>query len=365
MARIRTVKPEFWTSEQVVECSRDARLLFIGMWNFCDDAGRHKASVIRLKLEVLAGDAVGDAEVTRWVRELIESELLIEYEIEGELYWQVTSWGHQKIDNPYIRFPGPDGTMAKSCRRLGGKQRQLLLQKLIDRDGEKCCKCGTEQNLSLGYIVALADGGTNDPANLRIICKPCDGEMASGGDTVVMRQVRGGDAPPEGMGMEEEKAPAKAGANSGNTQTDLFGSNPEANGKKVSPPKADPRLLELVNGWIDLPQGIVKPGNGATRDRPKQATLENWNNAQRNSEQRELFADIPKLLAAIRGAKGCHGENWFTLPWLFGKNRKREWNAERILAGGHDGESKYARTNGQPNDEVARPRKSNIADLDS
>ncbi len=45
MARIRTTKPEFWSSAQIIELSRDARLLFIGMWNFCDDNGRHKASL--------------------------------------------------------------------------------------------------------------------------------------------------------------------------------------------------------------------------------------------------------------------------------------------------------------------------------
>ena len=44
MARIRTVKPEFWASEQVMECSPIARLLFIGLWNFCDDAGNHPLS---------------------------------------------------------------------------------------------------------------------------------------------------------------------------------------------------------------------------------------------------------------------------------------------------------------------------------
>ena len=41
MARIRSIKPEFWTAEQVMECSPMARLLFIGMWNFCDDGGNH------------------------------------------------------------------------------------------------------------------------------------------------------------------------------------------------------------------------------------------------------------------------------------------------------------------------------------
>lgn len=34
MARIRTIKPEFWTSEQVMGCAPLARLLFIGLWNF-------------------------------------------------------------------------------------------------------------------------------------------------------------------------------------------------------------------------------------------------------------------------------------------------------------------------------------------
>jgi hypothetical protein len=39
MARIRTIKPEFWTDEKVVECSFEARLMFIGMFNFADDKG--------------------------------------------------------------------------------------------------------------------------------------------------------------------------------------------------------------------------------------------------------------------------------------------------------------------------------------
>ncbi len=45
MARIRSIKTEFWTAEQVMECSPIARLLFIGMWNFCDDGGNHPATI--------------------------------------------------------------------------------------------------------------------------------------------------------------------------------------------------------------------------------------------------------------------------------------------------------------------------------
>ena len=40
MARIRTIKPEFWASEQVMDCKPVTRLLFIGLWNFVDDFGR-------------------------------------------------------------------------------------------------------------------------------------------------------------------------------------------------------------------------------------------------------------------------------------------------------------------------------------
>lgn len=31
MARIRSIKPEFWVSEQIGECSTNARLTFIGL----------------------------------------------------------------------------------------------------------------------------------------------------------------------------------------------------------------------------------------------------------------------------------------------------------------------------------------------
>lgn len=34
MARIRTVKPEFWTDRRMVKLSPLARLLYISSWNF-------------------------------------------------------------------------------------------------------------------------------------------------------------------------------------------------------------------------------------------------------------------------------------------------------------------------------------------
>lgn len=127
MPRIRTVKPEFWSSEQVVNCSRDARLLFIGMWNFCDDQGIHTASLVRLKMEVFPGDNFpeGVEEIRRLVGELLANGLLIEYESGGEHYWQVTGWKHQKIEKPNNKYPLPqvqNKTNSATCRRKVGDQ---------------------------------------------------------------------------------------------------------------------------------------------------------------------------------------------------------------------------------------------------
>lgn len=107
MARNRTIKPEFWTSEQVVSCSTTARLLFIGMWNFCDDYGIHPASTVRLKMEVFPADDINDQGVRSLIGELIHSGLIREYEVEGQSYWIVTGWRHQKIEKKYGRYPAP------------------------------------------------------------------------------------------------------------------------------------------------------------------------------------------------------------------------------------------------------------------
>lgn len=126
MARIRTIKPEFWTSEQVVECSATARLLFVGLWTFCDDNGIHPASERRAKMEVFPGDDFTPKQVRGFVDELIRHDLLKEYEADGALFWQVNGFRkHQKIEKPTYRFPlpGDEQQVAKppqdstSCRR--------------------------------------------------------------------------------------------------------------------------------------------------------------------------------------------------------------------------------------------------------
>lgn len=105
MARIRSIKPEFWTSEQVMECSVLARLLFIGLWNFCDDAGNHPASARTIKAEIFPADDISTEDVSRLLYELSSNGLIVLYAAQGKDYWHVTGWQHQKIDKPTYKYP--------------------------------------------------------------------------------------------------------------------------------------------------------------------------------------------------------------------------------------------------------------------
>lgn len=98
MPRIRTIKPDFWSSEQVVNCSRDARLLFIGTWNFADDNGNLARSAMQLKGRVFPHDEI-DCEPL--LLELITQGLLHEYSVSGVKYLHIPGFtSHQIINRP-------------------------------------------------------------------------------------------------------------------------------------------------------------------------------------------------------------------------------------------------------------------------
>lgn len=122
MARIRTVKPEFWTSEQVMELSPLARLLFIGLWNFCDDRGVHPASVKTLKAEVFPADDITADQISGLVAEMIAQRLLSEFDAQGRRWWHVTGWHHQMINRPSTSKypPPPAGNGGDSLSTHGG-----------------------------------------------------------------------------------------------------------------------------------------------------------------------------------------------------------------------------------------------------
>jgi hypothetical protein len=110
VGRIRTIKPEFSQSETIGRLSRDARLLFLLLFNITDDEGRLRAAP-----SFLAGtlypydDDLRAAEVAAWLDELERAGCVRRYEAGGNSYAVVCNWSeHQKINRPSpSRLPAP------------------------------------------------------------------------------------------------------------------------------------------------------------------------------------------------------------------------------------------------------------------
>lgn len=106
MARIRTTKPEFWTSDKVAECDPLTRLMFIGMWNFADDEGRMEDKPKQIKMRIFPGDDISAEEIAGMLQELSRNQLILLYTVENKGYIQVKGWDHQKISKPLAsKFP--------------------------------------------------------------------------------------------------------------------------------------------------------------------------------------------------------------------------------------------------------------------
>lgn len=111
MARIRTIKPEFFTSADIVALSPLARLLFIGLWGIADREGRMKWRPADFKLQILPGD---ECEIAPLCAELIDGGLVVLY---GDgLAYIPTFTEHQSI-NPRetpSRLPPPDAPVTRA-----------------------------------------------------------------------------------------------------------------------------------------------------------------------------------------------------------------------------------------------------------
>jgi hypothetical protein len=104
VARIRTIKPDFWTDAAIIECSTNARLLFVGALNFADDFGNLDRSAKQLKAQIFPAD---DIDCEPLIRQLLKHGLHLEYVVDGKMYLHIHNFTkHQKIDRPGpARFP--------------------------------------------------------------------------------------------------------------------------------------------------------------------------------------------------------------------------------------------------------------------
>lgn len=97
MARIRTIKPEFWQDERLSNMPRDARLLFIGLWNVADDYGRLRGHPAFIRGQVFPYDE--DIDVEELLNILARGGRIVRYERDGQRFIWIRHFSeHQKMD---------------------------------------------------------------------------------------------------------------------------------------------------------------------------------------------------------------------------------------------------------------------------
>ena len=108
MARIRTIKPEFWEDEKLAKLPVHARLLFIGTWNFADDNGALLANPVLMKSHIFPYEDIGISTISEWIDILVENGMLIRTTYNGKDYLVIRKFLiHQKINRQSIRINLP------------------------------------------------------------------------------------------------------------------------------------------------------------------------------------------------------------------------------------------------------------------
>lgn len=169
MARIRTIKPEFWQDELIGELSTNARLLFIASWNLSDDEGLLRWNAAFLRAQVFMYDDLTISDVQGLMDELVGLKLIHSYkDAKQQKYgWIINFRKHQKIDRPQ-----------KAKHPLPSLQNREVKEVYLARDGGCCSICGEEienpemsgdkaKSLSLDHVKPQAKGGGDEPSNIK------------------------------------------------------------------------------------------------------------------------------------------------------------------------------------------------------
>lgn len=101
MARIRTIKPEFWLDEDLSELSCETHMFAAALLNHCDDEGYFKANPKLLHAQIFALREL-DGSVTELLQSLKKIEYLSLFRgSDGKIYGHVANFNkHQTINKP-------------------------------------------------------------------------------------------------------------------------------------------------------------------------------------------------------------------------------------------------------------------------
>ena len=99
--RKRMIDPSFWSDEKLGQCTRDERLLFMGLISSADDEGYGRANPKLLRSSLFPYDDLRVSDLTKWLSRLGGLRLIALYEVNGQAYYHLPNFSkHQTINRP-------------------------------------------------------------------------------------------------------------------------------------------------------------------------------------------------------------------------------------------------------------------------
>ncbi len=99
MARIRSIKPDFFHDELIASWPHVSRLAYIGLWVEADDEGRLRASSSYLRTRLFPYD--NRINMERVLQPIVNAGRLVLYAVDGQTYGQLPKFEkHQYINRP-------------------------------------------------------------------------------------------------------------------------------------------------------------------------------------------------------------------------------------------------------------------------
>lgn len=127
MARARSLKPGFFSNEDLIELPFEHRLLFAGLWTLADREGRMEDRPKRIKLNIFPGDNV---DVEAGLSLLAGRGFIRRYEVNAVKYIQICAWS--KHQSPHIKESA--STIPAPCERHASTSVAALIPSSLTPD---------------------------------------------------------------------------------------------------------------------------------------------------------------------------------------------------------------------------------------
>lgn len=160
MGRMRTLKPEFFTDEELAELSPLHRLLFAGLWTVADRDGRLEDRPKMLKAVLLPWDA---CDIDRLLEDLHEAEFIQRYEVDGKRCIHIPEFPKHQKPHPKERSFGLPEPVSRETPR---PSREISRQEIKDPDPipSSPAGCGGGSGLGSGLGNGPTQPGMGAPA---------------------------------------------------------------------------------------------------------------------------------------------------------------------------------------------------------